>query len=81
MNSHNLNHFAFIVQKLYIFNFRYLSVYGAGLKDTIFVLTLFVFNVNKCAFPELYLLKYQPSSFIVIDIVLLKISNVCLFHC
>ena len=38
-------------------------------------------NVNKCAFPETYLLKYQPSSFIVIAIVLLKISNSCLFHC
>ena len=33
-------------------------------------------NVNKCAFPETYLLKYQPSSyFIVIKIVLLKISR------
>ena len=37
--------------------------------------------MNKCVFPETYLLKYQPSSFIVIALVLLKISNVCLFYC
>ena len=36
--------------------------------------------MNKCAFPETYLLKYQPLSFIVIAIVLLKVSNNCLFH-
>ena len=38
-------------------------------------------NVNKCGFPEAYLLKYSPSSFIVTAIVLLKILNVFLFHC
>ena len=38
-------------------------------------------NVNKHrAFPETYLLKYQPSSIIVTAIVLLKTLNICLFH-
>ena len=46
-----------------------------------FLYELFCLNVNKCALPETYLLKYQPSSFIVIAIVLLKTSNVRLFHC
>ena len=37
--------------------------------------------MNKCAFLETYLLTDQPSSFIIIVIGLLKISNACLFHC
>ena len=46
-------------------------------------LTGLIFNV--CIYFVLvskeYLLKYQPSSLLVITIVLLKNSNVCLYHC
>ena len=70
-----MNDFAFTIQ-----NYKHLtlgtSAYTAQVLKLQFLYWLCsCLNVNKCAFAEINLLKYQPSSFIVIATVLLKISS------